>query len=499
MEEIEKTKKRGGIKGIKGKIKKRKEKKERKQRSRGFLFQIVSVVFLSLFLVIIFKSSFLTFAKDRYLELQTLTKVLNIIQKYYVKDVDIRKLIYGGIRGMLSELDPHTNFLPPYIYKEFEKETKGEFGGIGIEITIKNEVLTIISPVEDTPAWKAGLKAGDQIISIDGLPTKNLTLVETVQKMRGKRGSSVKLEILRQNFDKTKIFKITRGLVRIKSVKYIDLGEGEAYIRLTSFIQNSFQELKKWLKKHKKKYDAIEGLIIDMRKNPGGLFDQSVKISDMFLSGGKIVSVMGRDKKEEIFYAKKVDTYDSFPIVILIDEYSASASEIFAGALQDQGRALIMGQRSFGKGSVQSVVSLGDQSGLKLTVAQYYTPSGKSIQAEGIVPDVKIPEIDMKALTQAEIQRSVKREENIFGHLEKKNENKGKTNLDLEPQKKKKRKRRSSRLSKREAFLSSDFQVFQAFNYLQVLRKFKTLKGIEKSKIKKLQGIQERELKTPFE
>ncbi|MEO0334806.1 MAG: S41 family peptidase, partial [Pseudomonadota bacterium] len=246
-------------------------------------------------------SSVQSFAKERYQKLQLFAKVLNYVQQYYVEEVDAKKLIYGGIKGMLKELDPHTNFLPPEIYKEFESETSGEFGGLGIEITLKDGVLTVISPIEDTPAWKAGLKSGDKIVRINGESTKGLSLVEAAQKMKGKKGSTVNLGIFREGFEEPKDFPIKRGVVRIRSVKYTDLGLGYAYIRITSFIENTDRDMRKFLKQHKKtnKNDGLKGLVIDLRKNPGGLLDQAVKISDAFLEKGTIVSTIGRNKKRE--------------------------------------------------------------------------------------------------------------------------------------------------------------------------------------------------------
>jgi carboxyl-terminal processing protease len=433
-----------------------------------------ALAMVTLLAAVVNSSAISSYAKERYQKLQLFAKVLNYVQQYYVEEVDAKKLIYGGIKGMLKELDPHTNFLPPEIYKEFESETSGEFGGLGIEITLKDGVLTVISPIEDTPAWKAGLQSGDKIVRINGESTKGLSLVEAAQKMKGKKGSAVTLGVFREGFEEPKDYKIKRGVVRIRSVKYTDLGMGYAYLRITSFIENTDRDMRKFLKDHKKqnKNDGLKGLVIDLRKNPGGLLDQAVKISDAFLEKGTIVSTIGRNKKEkEVLYAKRSGTFEAFPVVILIDEYSASASEIVAGALQDNKRALIMGQRSFGKGSVQSVVKLGDGSGLKLTVARYYTPSGRSIQSEGIVPDVKIDNLSKDVLAKARVKRRVKREKDIKGHLlgekEKTKGTKPKQNgkaidfwwaSDQSSNKKK--------LSPTEKLLSEDFQVLQAFNYL---------------------------------
>lgn len=418
-------------------------------------------------------------AKDRYQDLQIFTKVLNLIQQYYVEEVDTKKLIYGGVKGMLQELDPHTNFLPPDIYKEFETETSGEFGGLGIEITVQNDVLTVISPIEDTPAWEAGIKAGDRIVEINGESTKGLSLAEAAQRMRGKRGSKVKMMIFREGFEKPKEFMIARGVVKVKSVKYTNLEDGYGYVRLTSFIENSSTEMERAIKQHQKNSKETKGLIVDLRRNPGGLLDQAIKISDLFLDKGVIVSTIGRNKKDkEVVYARKDGSYTDFPIIVLINEYSASASEILAGALQDNRRALIMGQRSFGKGSVQSVVKLGDGSGLKLTVARYYTPSGVSIQAEGIKPDVIIEEVDPEQFQKAVIRREVRREQDIERHLQGDREVREKEVTPTaggirspdDPSMAywwSKDATKKKDLSPKEKLLSEDFQVLQAYNYLK--------------------------------
>ncbi len=431
------------------------------------------------------------FAEERYQELQLFAKVLNLVQQYYVEEVDTKKLIYGGIKGMLRELDPHTNFLPPEIYKEFETETSGEFGGIGIEITVQNGVLTVISPIEDTPAWKAGVKAGDKIVEIDGESTKGFSLVEAAQRMKGKKGAKIKLGIFREGFDQPKDFVIERGTVKIKSVKFTDLEDGYGYVRLTSFIENSASDLEKAIRAQEKKYKSLKGLIIDLRRNPGGLLDQAIQISDLFLESGTIVSTMGRNQKEkEVVYAKKAGGLPNFPTIVLIDEYSASASEILAGALQDNKRALIMGHRSFGKGSVQSVVKLGDGSGLKLTVGRYYTPNGKSIQAYGIVPDIELEDFAPEVLDQARIKRDIRREGDMRGHLQGDGEDENtasgpaaiatKDKSKKDPKKKEEFKKvqywwtepdtkQSKDLSTKDRLLKDDFQVQQAYNYLRAL------------------------------
>jgi carboxyl-terminal processing protease len=435
------------------------------------------------------------FAEDRYQELQLFAKVLNLVQQYYVEEVDTKKLIYGGIKGMLRELDPHTNFLPPEIFSEFESETSGEFGGLGIEITVQEGVLTVISPIEDTPAWKAGIKPGDKIIAINGVSTKGMSLADAAQHMRGNMGSKIILGIYREGFERPQEFTVERGTVRVKSAKYTDLDNGYAYIRLTSFIESSFSELQKIFKAHEKKYGKEAGVILDLRKNPGGLLDQAVQISDLFIEEGDIVSTMGRNKKEkEVIRAKKPGTMPYFPMIVLIDEYSASASEILAGALQDNKRAVIMGQRSFGKGSVQSVVKLGDGSGLKLTVARYYTPKGRSIQALGIEPDVVLEDLDSQIIQKAIIKKeNIKRERDIEGHLLGEDEAKSKQSSNQTPGPNAKAKAKGkgkgkgveepskptdfwwtadaakepANLSPKDKLLHDDFEVLQAYNYLK--------------------------------
>ena len=430
-----------------------------------------------IFLGMITTRSVKAIAADRYHELQLFTKVLNIVQKFYVDEVNVRRLLEGGIKGMLKELDPHSNYLPPEIYKEFESETSGEFGGLGIEITIRKGMLTIISPIEDTPAWKAGIKSGDKVLAVDGFATKGLSLVEAAQLMRGEIGDPIELKIMREGFNDAKIFKIVRGTVKIRSVKFTDLGGGFGYVRITSFIENTEGDLQKKVKEHLQQYKTFKGLIIDLRRNPGGLLNQAVKVSDMFLEKGIIVSTVGRDEsKRDVIYSKSKGSLIGFPIIVLINEYSASASEILAGALKDNKRALIMGRRSFGKGSVQSVIKLGNGSGLKLTVARYYTPSGKSIQAKGIEPDILIDRIDAEDLEKAVIKGRVKREKDIEGHLKAKAGkvvNKKDTEKSFLSWRAKVKGKKDSETSSKEKLLSRDYMVLQAYNYLKAWRVFK--------------------------
>jgi carboxyl-terminal processing protease len=412
--------------------------------------------------------------------------VLNIVQQYYVEPVDTKKLIYGAIRGMLRELDPHTNFLPPDIFKDFETETSGEFGGLGIEISLQNGILTIISPIEDAPAWVAGVKAGDKVIAVDDKTTKNLSLVEASQLMRGKKGTKVKLTVVREGEEQPRDIVIVRGNVRVRSVKYTDFEQGYAYIKITSFIENTGKDLEDTLKEHQKKSGTTKGVILDLRRNPGGLLEQAVKVSDMFLKDGAIVSTLGRDPtKKEVVSASKKGKYTDFPLIILVNEFSASASEIVAGALQDHKRAVILGTKSFGKGSVQSVVKLGDGSGLKLTIARYYTPSGKSIQADGIQPDIEVEDVDQETYNKSILKQKSPREKDISGHLlsdKEKAESKNSVEkisqssdawwLDKKDQKEQYK-------TPKEKLLSSDFQLYQAFNYIKA---WKLMKGLDEKR-----------------
>lgn len=443
---------------------------------------ILLIVLLVLILPL-YKESWAVKAKEKYEDLQVFAKVLNLVQQYYVENVDAQKIIYGGIKGMLNELDPHTNFLPPDIFKEFENETSGEFGGLGVEMSVQNGILTVLSPIEDTPAWKAGIKSGDKIVTINGESTKGFSLAEAAQRMKGKRGEAVRLGVFREGFEEPKEYIVIRDVIKIKSVKYTDLEDGYALIRITSFMERTATELEAAIKKHTKKHKQTKGLLIDLRNNPGGLLNQAVKISDMFLEEGTIVTTIGRDKnKPEVVTANKDGTFPRFPIVVVINEYSASASEILAGALQDHSRALIVGEKSFGKGSVQSVVKLGDGSGLKLTVARYYTPSGVSIQSEGIKPDVNIPNVDAEVFQKAIIQKQTRREKDIKGHLlgdkeqnRKKKENKNSNGtkfwfLDASSGEEKK-------ADDMGGIFKKDFQLLQGYNYLR------SLSLIQKSKL----------------
>ena len=442
----------------------------------------ISISVLLLFVVLTAKPMW-SWAEERYSDLQNFSKILNLVQQYYVEPVDTKKLVNGAIKGMLRELDPHTNYMPPDIFSDFESETAGEFGGLGIEISIQNGVLTIISPIEDTPAWKAGIKPGDKVIAIDGNSTKGFTLVEASALLKGKRGQPVVLSVVRENADKPVDITVVRGQVKIKSVKATQLDEGYMYIKVTSFIETTAKELETALADYKSSNKKMDGILIDLRKNPGGLLDQAIKVTDMFLKEGVIVSTIARDpKNKDVTYASKKAKYADVPIVILINEYSASASEIVAGALQDNKRAIIVGERSFGKGSVQSVIKLGDGSGLKLTVARYYTPSGISIQAEGIKPDIEIEEVNAELFAKALTEKKGVREIDISGHLTGEKEKKkaakaGKIDTSAAAWWKDVASKKDADLTEKEKLFKTDYQAYQAFSYLKAI---KTLNSLQK-------------------
>ncbi len=325
-------------------------------------------------------------------ELKLFSDVLNLVQDQYVEKVDTKKLVYGAISGMLKSLDPHSSFLTPEDYQELQIETKGKFGGIGIEITIRNGILTVVAPLEGTPADRAGIRANDQIIKINGELTQDMTLMDAVQKMRGAKGTKLKLTILREGERKPLEFELVRDVISIKSVKTRPLEKGYGYVRISSFQSGTARDLRGALAKLEEENHPLQGLIIDLRNNPGGLLDQAVEVSDEFLNQGLIVYTGGRLESQKMsFEAHKNKRPHRYPIIVLVNGGSASASEIVAGALQDHKRALILGERTFGKGSVQTVIPLNGGSAVRLTTSLYYTPSGRSIQATGIVPDIIVP------------------------------------------------------------------------------------------------------------
>jgi len=330
-----------------------------------------------------------------------------------VEVVNTKDLIYGAIRGMLSNLDPHTTFMTPDMYREMQVDTKGEFGGLGIQISIRDKKLVVIAPIEDTPAWRAGIKAGDYIYKIDGEPTKDMTLSDAVKKLRGPKGTKVTLTIIREGEEKPLEITIIRDIIRLKSVKHKMLEDHIGYVKILQFQERTGEDLRKALKDLEKQ--GMESLILDLRNNPGGLLRVAVEVSEQFLKKGKlIVSVKGRNKEKEEYISSSSSAREDYPMVVLVNEGSASASEIVAGALQDWHRAVILGTQTFGKGSVQTVYSLSDGSGLRLTTAKYYTPKGRSIQNTGITPDIVVKPY----VIHEEKEQKVIREKDLKRHLE---------------------------------------------------------------------------------
>ncbi len=329
-----------------------------------------------------------------YKSLKIFNEVLDIVEKNYVEEVKQKKLIDEAVNGMIKSLDPHSAYLTPDQYKELQVDTSGTFGGLGIVISMQNDQLTVVSPIEDTPAFKAGLKAGDRIVKIDGQITKGMSIQDAVKKMRGPENTKVTLTILRKDMKEPKDYEITRAVIKIKSVKHNVYDDSIGYIRISAFQESTVDELKKALQQVNGKAKDLKGIVIDVRNNPGGLLDQAVKASDAFLKSGTIVSTKGRIKAiESKFVARDDGSEPACPMVVLVNEGTASASEILSGALQDNGRAIVLGMPTFGKGSVQTVIPLEDGSALKLTTAKYYTPKGRSIQAEGIKPDIVVEPI----------------------------------------------------------------------------------------------------------
>ncbi len=354
-----------------------------------------------------------TAQEETYEKLKVFTEVLSIVQSNYVDEVTSKDLLYGAVRGMLETLDPHSAFLTPENFKEMQVETQGSFGGLGIEITVKDRQLMVVAPIEGTPADRAGLQAADRIVEIDGKPTKDLTLQEAVRRLRGPKGSKVTIGVLREGWTEPKSFDIVREIIQVKSIRFKNLGDGIGYVRVNSFQERTGKDLEKTIEQLMK--EGAKALILDLRNNPGGLLNQAVYVSDIFLDKSQlIVYTSGRMKNQDLrFTAEHSSNFPKFPMVVLVNGGSASASEIVAGSLQDHKRAVVLGTKTFGKGSVQTVIPLTDGSGLRLTTAKYFTPSGRSIHGTGIEPDiiVELPRPQGQAaarpqLREADLQRS---------------------------------------------------------------------------------------------
>ena len=332
--------------------------------------------------------------ESAYEKLKILADVLAIVDRNYVEPVKPNVLINGAINGLLETLDPHSNYMNAEVYKEMQSETRGSFGGIGFEITIRDKVLTVVAPIEDTPASRAGIQSGDMILRIGGKTTKDMTLMDAVKLMRGPQGTQVTITIMRQGFTEPQDLTLTRAIIPIRTIRSKTLEPGYGYLKITQFIDRTFPDLEATLNKMESQEKPLKGLILDLRNNPGGLLEQAVKVADLFLDSGMIVYTEGRVESQKMkFFVQKKERAREYPLIVLVNGGSASASEIVAGALQDHGRAVILGTQTFGKGSVQTIIPLEDGSAFRLTTARYYTPNGRSIQAQGISPDILVSEV----------------------------------------------------------------------------------------------------------
>jgi carboxyl-terminal processing protease len=372
-----------------------------------------------------------SFAATRYEELSLFTNVLTLVRRNYVEAVDERKLIRGAVRGMLAELDPHSSFLDADAYKEMQVDTKGEFHGLGIEISKTREgYVEVVSPIEGTPAFRAGIKARDQIVAIcptevpedwddDCRSTKAMTLFDAVNLMRGRKGTEITIDVFRAGFERPRSFTIVRDVVKVVSVSARMLEPGYGYVRIRAFQERTANELESALEElHAQADRPFDGLVIDLRDNPGGLLNQAVQVADVWLSGGIVVYTKGRvEGQRQEFRADAQGTEPGYPIAVIVNEGSASASEIVAGALQDQRRALVVGKKSFGKGSVQTVYPLEGGNGLRLTTALYYTPGGRSIQEVGIVPDIIVDAAPSVEVAREGEPHARVREADLEGHF----------------------------------------------------------------------------------
>ncbi|MBF0300369.1 MAG: S41 family peptidase [Oligoflexia bacterium] len=363
-------------------------------------------------------------SKSRFEYLELFNKILFMIETQYYRDVDTGKLVQGAIKGMMETLDPHSSYLDKEIFNKMQDDTSGEFGGLGIEVTQKDGVIYIITPLDDTPAYKAGLKAGDKIVEIEHESSLGLTLEEAVKKMKGEIGTKIILGIIREGVSGIRQFEIVREKIKTKSVKFELIDNNYAFIRLTQFQSNSGDSIRKAIQKLRedsKKNNGLLGIVLDLRSNPGGLLDEAVEVASIFLKEGTVVSIEGRnEEKREVRYVSQASIEQKeidLPLIVLINGASASASEIVAGALQDHKRAIIMGSQSFGKGSVQSVAKIDEENGVKLTIAQYLTPLKRKIQAVGIRPDIELDEVDASWVTSNSKPARYMRERDLKNYL----------------------------------------------------------------------------------
>ncbi len=393
--------------------------------------------------------------KAPYKELEIFARVMHFIDENYVDKVDSKELIIGAVRGMLRTLDPHSAFMPAKMYKDFKDDTSGEFGGVGIELGIQDKTLTVIAPIEDGPAFKAGVLAGDRIFRIDSKMTKDLSTEDAMALLKGKPGTKVVITFKRDG--KAIEIPIVRNVIRISTIKSTLFHEDTGYLRVTSFGEKTAKDAEKAIE-NLQSNKSLRGIVLDLRGNPGGLLDQAVKLTNLFIEEGPVVYTIGRDKKKrEVENALRGRRITKLPLVVLVDGSSASASEIVAGALQDYRRGVVAGQRTFGKGSVQSVIPLNNDSGLKLTVARYYTPSGRSIQAKGIEPDVPLDYVDEKTFKSIKDHNKTIREKDLEGHFENEEKEKEKNSIIVSAQ---------QRIS---AGLESDYMFLQARGILKTM------------------------------
>ena len=421
-------------------------------------------------------------SEEAYEELKVFSDVIELIEREYVDEVDTKELIQKAIQGMVHSLDPHSSLLPLDDFQDLQIDTKGKFTGIGIHITMQDGFVTVISPMEDTPAYKAGIKARDRIIKVDGKSTRDLR--NAVNMMRGPKCTKVLVTILREGVKKPLEFELVRDVIPIQSVKSLDIKPGYGYIRLSNFTGTTTPEMLKALEKMETAEVPLKGLILDLRNNGGGLLNQSIKVADLFLDEGAILSIKGRNNKNtKVFNATHSSVERKYPLVVLINGGSASASEIVAGALQDHKRALILGTTSFGKGSVQTVETLRDGSGLKLTIARYYTPNDRSIQAKGIEPDIYLKHRRLDPKETSRREEGLLKEKDLENHLEA--EPTKDPGTDSESKEEKEKKEKDSRMRDAELrigpltleVLEFDNQVMRALEMLEGYEIFKNLKG----------------------
>ncbi len=430
------------------------------KRKIGFISLIITIALIGVF-VGRWTAEGVKTEGETYESLKIFTEVLSLVQKNYVEEANPKELVRGAIKGMLNSLDPHSSYMTPEAYKEMQVETKGEFGGIGIQIGIKDSHLAVIAPIEGTPADKSGIKAGDRIVKINGELTKDMSLQDAVGKMRGPKGTSVTITILREGLQEAKDFTIVRDIIKIQSVRSKMLEDGIGYIRITQFQEQTGADLAEALKNIEK--EKANSLILDLRNNPGGLLNVSVEVSGEFMPPGKmVVSIKGRNGEKGEYITDSKRPYYDLPMIVLVNEGSASASEIVAGAMQDWGRSIVIGTQTFGKGSVQTVIPLSDGSGLRLTTAKYYTPKGKSIQNTGIAPDIVVKTKEPKA-------RTVTREKDLERHL--KNDQKKDEDID------KKRSKEEVLLEAEDKEGKEDIQLQRAIDVLKGWRVFKGIQG----------------------